>query len=203
MILSSPVLAASPADSAPPPPPGDRVADARAGALMDNLRKLHKGPGPCYRWDRRSTVSEESVKQAAMHLHAKGIKSDELAQVVPLFVKWAEELEAKVHEQSERDELKKTVRESAPAPERAKIDANPKALDALADQIVSKPIDTRKAQSSFEKLQKAKQAILSQSFKANTPALRLSFVDVVVELKGLESPAAKGEGALDDHGHDH
>lgn len=179
------------------------VATDRAAALMDALRKQHKGTGPCYRWDRRSTVTDESVSTTAVMLKDRRITSDEFMAVVPLFMKWTDESEKKAHALSERDELRKTVRDLAPPEEREKMDKNPQALDELANKIVSKPVDSAKAQAAFDKLSKAKQAAIKDVYKAHPAALRLSFIDVAVALKKLEKPAELSGDQHDDHGHAH
>ena len=83
------------------------------------------------------------------------------------------------------------------------MDQNPAALDALADKVVSKPVDSTRAQAAFDKLPKAKQAAIKDVFKAHSAALRLSFVDVAVALKKLEAPAEMSGEKHDDHGHAH
>lgn len=178
----------------------DKLAEDRANALMETLRQQHSGAGPCYRWDRRSAVSVLSIQNTARAL-ARSVNSDEVATVVPLFIKWADELEAKAHKLSERDELKSVVKALAPPEEKAKLEKTPKALDELADRIVAKPVDTKKAQAAFDKLSKAKQDALRRGFADHGPTLRLSFVDLVVEMKKAEMPAGKEQ--KDDHGHGH
>jgi 3-methyladenine DNA glycosylase/8-oxoguanine DNA glycosylase len=175
----------------------DRVAEQRANALMETLRKQHVGPGPCYRWDRKSAVSELSVQTTAKSLE-KSVTSDEVASVVPLFVQWADALEAKAHKLPARDELKAVVKQLAPPEEKAKLEKNPKALEELADRIVSAPVNAKKAQASFNKLSKAKQDALRAAFNDHGPTLRLSFVDLILEMKNAEMPTKPQD---DGHGH--
>lgn len=178
----------------------DKVAEDRAAQLMEALRKEHVGAGPCYRWDRRSAVSEESIGMTALELHAKHVSSKDVAAVIPLFIQWANALEDKSHKLSEREELRKVVKAIAPAEEQAKLAKNPKALDDLADRIVTRPVDTKKAQASFDKLPKTKQTALREAFKSHAPTMRLSFVDLVVAMQQLETPAAAKKHD-DGHGH--
>lgn len=177
----------------------DKVADDRAAQLMETLRKQHKGAGPCYRWDRKSAVSPASISAAANVL-SRSVTSDEVASVVPVFIKWADELEAKAHALSERDEFMKVVKDLAPPDEKAKLEKNPKALTELADKIVAKPVEMTKAQVTFNKLSKQKQKAVKDAFAQHAPSLRLSFIDVVVEMKKNELPR-KVDTHDDGHGH--
>lgn len=177
----------------------NKVAEDRAAQMMQLLRREHTGPGPCYRWDRQSAIAPITIAATAESLHQKGVTSKELAPVVPLFIEWANALESKAHKLSERDELAKVVTSLAGPGEREKLAKNPKAMDELADKIVTQPVDTKKAKEAFDKLPKKTKEAIKDEFKRNGPVMRLSFVDLIVAMQEIENP--KKPDVDEGHGH--